>query len=101
MNKSKLEKITIVLFFIIIITIGLYFHFEKENINENIITNNKISYEISNIPEYSGEEYVLINNNIPKFSEEDMKIESYYSNLDNGRVRNGYDKNKLGKSKRR
>ena len=97
MNKSKLERIAIVVFLIILIAICLYFHFEKEN----IITNNKISYEISNIPEYNGEEYVLINNNIPKLSEEDMKIESYYSKLNNGRVRNGYDKNKLGKSKRR
>lgn len=92
MNKSKLEKIAIIVFFIILIAIGLYFHFEKEN----IITNNKISYEISSIPEYNGEEYVFINNDIPNFSEEDMQTESYYSNLENGRVRNGYDKNKLG-----
>lgn len=98
MRKTKLEKIAIILFFIIIIT--LYFYFEKENINENIIVNNKISYEISDIPAYNGQEYVIVNNNIPKFSEDDMKIETYYSNLDNGKVRNGYDKNELGKSTR-
>ena len=96
MNKSKLEKIAIIVFFIILIAIGLYFHFEKENIMHIYITNNKISYEISSIPEYNGEEYVFINNDIPNFSEEDMQTESYYSNLENGRVRNGYDKNKLG-----
>lgn len=34
--------------------------------------------------------YIEINNNIPEFTEEDINIEEdYYSNLENGRVRNG------------
>ena len=93
MNKNKLEKIAIVIFFIIIIFAGLYIKTEQENKQENLLTNNQISYEISNIPEYSGYIYVLINNNIPKFNDEDMKIDEYYSDLKDKRVRNGYNKN--------
>ena len=93
MKRNKLEKIGILILFAIIIFAGLYIKTEQENRLENVVTNNQISYEISNIPEYSGDIYVLINNNEPKFSENDMQIDEYYSNLENGRVRNGYNKN--------
>ncbi len=100
MKKDKLEKIGILILFTIIIFVGLYIKTAQENKPENVVTNNQISYEISNIPKYSGNIYILINNNIPNFSEEDFNIEEdYYSNLENGRVRNGYNKNLLGKSK--
>ena len=94
MNKNKLEKIGIVIFAIVILVvmiIGIKENSKSENII-NEIENNKISYEIDNIPEYSGEIYVLINNNIPKFSLEDLNIEEdYYSSLENEKVRNGND----------
>ncbi len=93
MKRDKLEKVGILVLFIIIIFAGLYIKTEKENKQENVVADNQISYEISNISEYSGDIYVLINNNEPKFSENDMQIDEYYSNLENGRVRNGYDKN--------
>lgn len=93
MKRNKLEKVGILVLFIIIIFAGLYIKTEKENKQENVIADNQISYEISNIPEYSGDIYVLINNNEPKFSENDIQIDECYSNLENGRVRNGYDKN--------
>ena len=100
MKKDKLEKIGILILFTIIIFVGLYIKTAKENKQVNEVTNNQIAYEISNIPEYSGDIYVIINNNIPKFSDEDMNIkQDYYSNLENKRVRNGYYKNQLGKSK--
>ena len=93
-NTNKLEKIVIILLFIIIIAIGAYFNNEEENQTGNIIENNKISYDILNIPEYSGEIFIEINNNIPEFTTEDINIEGdHYSNLENGRVRNGNDKN--------
>ncbi len=95
MKRDKLEKVGILVLFIIIIFASLYIKNEKEN----IVTDNQISYEISDIPEYSRNIYVLINNNEPKFSENDMKIDEYYSNLEDGRVRNGYYKNKLEKNK--
>ena len=94
MKKDKLEKIGILILSIIIIFIGLHIRTTQENKQENVETNNQISYEISNIPKYSGEIYVEINNNISKFSNEDMNIvEDYYSNLENKKVRKGYDKN--------
>ena len=93
MKRNKLEEIGILILFAIIIFAGLYIKTEQENRLENVVTNNQISYEISNIPEYSGDIYVLINNNEPKFSENDIQIDEYYSNLENGRIRNGYDKN--------
>lgn len=99
-NISKLKQIAIILLYIIIIAVGVYFNIGEENQTDNIIENNKISYDISNIPEYSGEAYIEINNNIPEFTVEDMNIEEdYYSNLENERVRNCNDKNKLGKGK--
>lgn len=99
-NTSKLKQATIILLYIIVIAIGAYFNIEEENQISNIIENNKIYYDISNIPEYSGEIYVEINNNMPRFTTEDMNMqEDYYSNLENGRVRNGDDKNQLEKSK--
>lgn len=93
MKRNKLEKVGILVLFIIIIFVGLYIKTEKENKQENVVADNQIFYEISNIPEYSGDIYVLINNNEPKFSENDIQIDEYYSNLENGRIRNGYDKN--------
>ena len=93
MKRDKLEKLGILVLFIIIIFAGLYLKTKKENKQENVVVDNQISYEISNIPEYSGDIYVLINNNKAKFSDNDMQIDEYYSNLEDGRVRNGYYKN--------
>lgn len=96
MNKktNKLAKVIIALLIVIVSFIGLSYYSQNENLE------NKISYEISNIPEYNGEIYIEINNSIPEFTNEDFNIvEDYYSKLEKGRVRNGNDKNKLGKSK--
>lgn len=90
MKRDKLEKVGILVLFIIIIFAGLYLKTKKENKQENVVVDNQISYEISNIPEYSGDIYVLINNNKAKFSDNDMQIDEYYSNLEDGRVRNCY-----------
>lgn len=90
MNKktNKLTKVIITLLVIIVSVIGLSYYSQNENLE------NKISYEISNIPEYNGEIYIEINNNIPKFSNEDLNIEEdYYSELQNGRVRSSNSKN--------
>ena len=94
MNKNKLEKIGIVILTIVILIV-MFIGIKENSKNEDIVNeieNNKISYEIDNIPDYSGEIYVLINNDIPKFSLEDLNIEEdYYSNLKNEKVRNGND----------
>lgn len=92
-KTNKLVKSISTLLLIIISIIGLYYYSNYENLE------NKISYEISDIPEYNGKIYIEINNNIPKFSDEDFNIDKdYYSELKNGKVRNGNDKNQLGKS---
>ena len=56
--------------------------------NTTTTTNNKKiakSSSLSNIPPFSGQPYVVINNNKPKFSESerDTKSYEYYSDLDN------------------
>ena len=99
-NTNKLEKIVIILLFFILIAIGSYFNLGTENEIGNTENNNKIFYEISNVPEYNGQAYVEINNNNPNFNTEEMNLEEdYYSTLKGGKVRNGNDKNLLGKSK--
>ena len=101
--KNNLKEIVIVVIGIIFIAAALIFNQET---SENIVSNEiseAISYSLDNIPEYSGEIYVMINDNIPEFSDEDLMLEEdYYSELDDeGRVRNGNDKNKLEKNNRR
>ena len=93
MSKRKYKKLVRTLFFITIIAIGILFNFNEDNRNENIVDSEVFS-QISDVPEYAGKIYVEINNNVPNFSNDDINMEEdYYSNLDNGRVRNGYDKN--------
>jgi len=52
-----------------------------------------VSYDLEEIPEYSGEAYVIVNNNIPFFDEDDMTTNSFekYSDLDKfGRCTSAY-----------
>lgn len=58
-----------------------------ENSNNVPLTNqngNNNNISISNIPEYSGEDYIILNNNVPNFSESDLTTTSFeeYSPLD-------------------
>lgn len=52
--------------------------------NEGVTDTNTDTSEISNIPDYSGEDYIVINNNEPKFSTSDFSTTSWekYSKLD-------------------
>lgn len=93
-KMKKLEKIVVTLLFIAMISVTSYINSKQEKSIENNVNNNTISYEISNIPKQKGEIYVEINNNIPKFTSDDMNLEEdYYSTLQDGKARNGYDKN--------
>ena len=90
-RKNKIEKIIITIILILMAIIGINYDNKETNINE------VESYEISNLPEYNGNIYIILNDNIPEFSEEDMNIqEDYYSDLKNEKVRNSNNKNKLG-----
>ena len=97
MNKNKFRKIVIIVLFIVLIIIGLYLKINVEE-NNNAIINEIVSYKITDIPQYNKDPYVFIDDNIPNFSDEDIKIvEDYYSSLEDGRVRNGNAKDQLGK----
>lgn len=63
---------------------GLAYSNDSYN-NENTINNTASNYNnISEMPEYSGQIYVTINNNIPYFNEADYTVEAFenYSDLD-------------------
>ena len=89
-EKMKLKKFVITV--IIIILFALFEYVAQQNgWLENILdetettktsTNNNIN--IDNIPQYSGEIVININNDIPYFEEKDISTEDfeYYSNLD-------------------
>ena len=99
MSKRKTKNIVTAIFAIaifILANVG-YIEIVEKNNTLNTTENDVSSYQIYNVPEYSGEVYVAINNNNPNFSIEDMNItEDYYSNLENEKVRNGNGQNLLG-----
>ena len=86
-KKSNLKQIAILVVFVLIVILGV---FVTNNYNGNNINTNNVnktitkSYTLDNIPEYSSEPYVVINNNIPDFNEEDFNTNSFenYSDLD-------------------
>ena len=89
---KKLEKLLAIIIVIISATIA-YFNNpsnNKGNTTNNTInntnTNEIVTYSnINEIPDYAGEIYLTINNNIPYFDEKDYTTESFeiYSKLDN------------------
>ena len=80
-NKTKLKQIFTILI-VIIFTCLIYIN-DNYNKKENINTNRNL-VSIGEIPEYSGEAYIEINNNIPNFKESDYTTEAFenYSELD-------------------
>lgn len=70
--------------FVILCCMGLTYSNDSYN-NENTINNTASNYNnISEMPEYSDQIYVTINNNIPYFNEADYTVEAFenYSDLD-------------------
>ena len=62
-----------ILSFILILIIGLiYFESDIKNIFIN-----KSTYSISNIPEYSNQKYIYINNNNPEFDKKYFTKDSF------------------------
>lgn len=95
-RRKKQKKIQNILIYIIsvifLIILGYIFDTIQDKINSenNIINNNTTtnitenSYDLGNIPIYTGEASVKINNNIPFFNENDFTEEPFerYSKLD-------------------
>ena len=87
-SNSNFKKSIISLLLVIILAgVSYYQIYLQEKINEENIVDvdsNLESVSLENIPEYSGQPYIEINNNIPGFTEEDYTTESFekYSELD-------------------
>ena len=85
-QKNKLIKILITLVFAIIITATNYYDNSIYEPTTNNTQNQEISFNLEDIPEFKEDTpYVIINNNIPDFKEEDFTTKSFerYSELDN------------------
>ncbi len=87
-KKQSLSMIITELLLAVVLIIAGYYGYDNivEQPQNNTISQDiqVVSFDLSSIPEYSGEPYVVINNNIPDFDEEDYTKESFeiYSNLD-------------------
>lgn len=86
MSKKKRKKIRKLFHFalcIIFITIVMYY---KEDIHSAItsLSLSDQSYTLDDIPKYSQKGYVIINHNVPNFSQDDYQTKSFerYSDLD-------------------
>jgi len=85
-KEKKLEKKILSIIVVIIISIAGYLGIDM---NQYVTTEeNKVfyttSFDLTSIPEFTNQAYVVLNENQPEFSEEDLKKESFeeYSNLD-------------------
>jgi len=85
MTKKQKNKLIISIILILIITIVSYFKYDIDKIFNQILPKEEIkSYSLKEIPEYDHKDYIVINNNIPNFNEEDYTKKAFenYSNLD-------------------
>ena len=84
-NNMK-QKILGIIFVILIIFLEQLGFNIQEYIGDlgNVQTQETISYDLSEIPEYNQNPYVIINNNIPNFTEKDFSKKGFenYSRLD-------------------
>lgn len=87
MDKSdKKNKVIILLITIVICALFLIFSDNITNTNNDINNNTSMdsNININNIPPYSGNAYIELNDNIPEFKEEDFTTDVFenYSDLD-------------------
>ena len=84
-SKKKLKKFLVSIIILILILAIEYFYpdFISSLFNEDLIQK-EVSYNLSDIPEYTDSPYVIINDNIPDFDENDYVSDSFekYSKLD-------------------
>lgn len=82
MRKSrKTKNLTVGIIFAIVVAVVGYFNTNSQGTPKTVAQN---SYELNSIPEYNNEPYVVLNDNIPEFTEADYTTESFekYSELD-------------------
>ena len=83
-SKTSLKRLLILIVFAIVIGIAGYLPNTLSSSN-TVSSTNVIKTSVSDIPEYQGNPYVIINDNIPTFSKKDYNSEAFetYSDLDN------------------
>ena len=90
-NNKKMNKASVSIIAILALLLGVNYQDVYNFVNDNIVASVfekkeevKYSYNINEIPPYSGSSYVMINDNIPNFTESDKTTKSFesYSNLD-------------------
>lgn len=85
-TKKSLKKVIIGILLAILVFIAGEVEIYIQDIINEIMQQDDIalSYDLSSLPQYEGEPYVIINNNIPNFKEEDYTTKSFeeYSDLD-------------------
>jgi len=87
-SKKNLTKLIITLVVAVIFAIASYFGIEIEEYLNNLSNKYRISYttsfDLSTIPEFIDEPYVVLNDNQPQFTEEDCNKQNLeeYSKLD-------------------
>lgn len=82
---KKIKKYTVALLPLLILFIIEYFNIDINNIIDNTTASSEtIITDISEIKNYSGKSYVIVNDNMPYFKEEDINTKSFekYGELD-------------------
>ena len=89
-KKYRVQKTLLFLIIVIILAVDRYLAASDEDFSTQIQSE---SVSVDEVPEYSGEPYVVVDDNVPAFDEEDMTTQSFekYSNLDRlGRCHEAY-----------
>ena len=87
-GKKDLNKLILMSVVVGIFAVASYFGIELEDYINDISNRYKISYttsfDLSSIPEFINEPYIVLNDNQPEFAEEDFSRETFekYSELD-------------------
>ena len=79
--KKRNKKLNVKIIILLLILVSFYF---QDDITSFFKNNIETSYAVDSVPEYSGSEYIIINDNVPEFAESDFTTESFeeYSELD-------------------
>ena len=82
--KKSLKKSLILPLLIILMVIFTNNKEEIKNIFNESFAKTTISYNVNEIPEYNGNPVIVINNNVPSFTDEDYNSKTFesYSELD-------------------
>lgn len=86
-KRKKKTLIKVIIVIVVAFLFELYVYYENDILKfiySNLGINNNVSYNIDEIPEYSGKPYVILNDNNPLFEKNDINTKSFekYSKLD-------------------